>query len=171
MGNATIAESYHVSFNTYLIEPLIHGDKLYSRVYDKNGEMVVSRKPIYIIRKSCVLMGSNYKTARTVSKRFFGDEKHKLPIIISHDYGMPCVFFPLLSPTSPNNVWVGLHAIINIRRFKDCTEITLKDGRELILNFNYSSFCTQYVCATMLNKFGTHQRLILQNDLSVWVTD
>lgn len=160
-----VVDSYHISFNTYLIEPIVHGDVIYSRVYDKSGIVTVSRKPIYIIRKSCILMGTNYRMARLLSKRFFGNEKHKVPIIISHDYGMPCVFFPLLSPTSPNNVWVGLHAIINIRRLKDSTEVTLKDGRELVLNLNYSSFCTQYVSASMLQKFGTNQRLILKNEV------
>ena len=165
LNNVNIIDSYHISFNTYLIEPMNHGGKLYSRIYDQQGEFIVNKKPLFIVRKSCQVMGSNYNTARLVSKRFFGDEKHKLPIIISHDYGIPCVFFPLLSPTSPNNVWIGLHAITNIRRSKDFTEITLKNGKEVILQINYPSFCSQYVCAAMLQKFATTQRLIIQNEL------
>lgn len=165
LEDVNVVNSYHISFNTYLIEPMEHGEKLYSRVYDKNGEIIVERKPLYIVRKSCYAMGSNYNAARMVAKRFFGKEKHKLPIIISHDYGIPCVFFPLLSPASPSNVWIGLHAIINIRRLKDFTEITLKNGKELVLQINYSSFCSQYVCATMLQKYAANQRLIIQNEL------
>lgn len=167
MEHTNIVDSYHVSFNTYLVEPIQHEDKLFSRVYDKSGEVIVSRKPLYIIRKSCLLMGSNYNAARETSKSFFGKEKHKLPIIISHDYGIPCVFFPLLSPTSPNNLWIGLHAITNIRRYNDCTEITLKNGKEIILHVHYSSFCSQYVSATMLQKYAKNQRLILQNELEL----
>lgn len=163
--NINVVDYYHLSFNSYLIEPVKHEDKLFSRVYDKTGEVIVGRKPIYIVRKSCQVMGNNYKAAREVSKRFFGKEKHKLPIIISHDYGIPCVFFPLLSPASPSNVWIGLHAVTNIRRSKDCTEITLKDGKELLLNVNYSSFCSQYVSASMLQKYATNERLIFQNEM------
>lgn len=165
METLNFVDSYYVSFDTYLIEPLKHGDKLFSRIYEKGGEVIVGRKPIYLIRKSCSLTGTNYKSARIMSKSFFGKEKHKLPVIISHDYGIPCVFFPLLSPASPNNVWVGLHAIINIRRHNDCTEITLKDGREMTLHVHYTSFCSQYVSASMLQKYASNQRLVIQSEL------
>ncbi|KGR80593.1 competence protein ComK [Ureibacillus manganicus] len=163
MSKLKPVNSYYLSFNSYLIEPIQHGDKLYSRVYDKSGEVVVSRKPLYIIRKSCDLMGSRYNAAREVSKNFLGPDKHKLPIIIAYDYGVPLVFFPILSPTSPSNVWVGLHSIINIQQDMDQTKITLKDDREIILQVPQSSFNNQYVRATMLQKHASNQRLIIQN--------
>ncbi|HWL25733.1 MAG TPA: competence protein ComK [Ureibacillus sp.] len=165
MKNLQTIDSYCLSFNSYLIEPLEHGDKLYSRVYDKSGEVIVSRKPLYIVRKSCDLMGSKYNAARKVSKKLLGDYMHKLPVIIAYDFGIPLVFFPILSPSSPNNVWVGLHSIINIEPLKDQTKITLKDDREIILQMPQSSFNNQYVRATMLQKRASNQRLIIQNDL------
>lgn len=166
LENVIVVNSYHISFNTYLIEPMQHGNKIYSRVHDKNGEYVVERKPLYIVRNSCNVLGGNYNNARNLAKRFLGKEKHKLPIVISHDYGIPNVFFPLLSPASPNNVWIGLHAIINIRRLKDFTEITLKNGKIFVLQINYASFCAQYVCATMLHKYAAAQRILIQNELN-----
>lgn len=166
LENVNVVDAYHISFNTYLIEPIKHGDKLFSHIYDKNGEVIVERKPIYIVRKSCHDLGTNYNATRIVAKRFFGNEKHKLPIIIFHDFGIPCVFFPLLSPTSSNNIWIGLHAITNIRRHHDCTQITLKNGKEILLQLNFPSFCSQYVNATMLQKYATKQRSIIQNELS-----
>lgn len=165
LKNRTFIESYRISFNTYLIMPIKHGEKLYSHVYDKNGEYIVERKPLYIVRKSCEVLGYNYNHAKNFSKSFFGKEKHKLPIIITHD-GIPNVFFPLFSPSSPNNIWIGLHAITNIRRHKEFTEITLIDGREKVLHINYASFCSQYVCATMLQKHASHQRIIIRNELN-----
>ncbi|SOC35010.1 competence protein ComK [Ureibacillus acetophenoni] len=165
MKKLQTVDSYYLSFNSYLIEPIEHGDKLYSRVYDKSGEVIVSRKPLYIIRKSCDLMGSKYNAAREFSKRFLGDSKHKLPVIIAYDYGVPLVFFPILSPTSSSNVWVGLHSIINIQSVNDQTKITLKDEREIILQLPQTSFNNQYVRATMLQKHASNKRLIIQNDL------
>lgn len=165
LRNSIHIESYRISLNTYLIMPVQHGDKLYSHVYDKNGEYIVERKPLYIVRKSCEVLGYNYNNAKNFSKSFFGKEKHKLPIIITHD-GIPNVFFPLFSPASPNNIWIGLHAITNIRRLKESTEITLINGKEFVLQINYASFCSQYVCATMLQKHASHQRIIIRNELN-----
>ncbi|MDN4492252.1 competence protein ComK [Ureibacillus aquaedulcis] len=165
LKNIILIESYRISFNTYLIMPIKNGEKLYCHVYDKNGEFIVERKPIYIVRKSCEILGYNYNHAKNFSKSFLGKAKHKLPIIITHD-GIPNVFFPLFSPTSPNNIWVGLHAITNIRRHKEFTEITLIDGKEFVLPINYASFCSQYVCATMLQKHASQQRIIIRNELT-----
>lgn len=163
--NKNIINTYHISFNTYLIVPIKQGEKIHSQVYDGNGVHVVEQKPLYIVRNSCNVLGSNYNNAKNISKSFFGKEKHKLPIIITHDFGIPNVFFPLLSPSSPNNIWIGLHGIINIRRLKEFTEITLKDGRDLVLPINYSSFCSQYVCATMLQKYASNQRTTIRNEI------
>ncbi len=165
-GNENIIDSYHISFNTYLIEPITKEGKLYSHVYDKGGEYVVGRKPLYIVRNSCNVLGSNYNNSMKMARIFFGKDKHKLPIVITHDFGIPNVFFPLFSPSSPNNMWIGLHGIANIRRLKEFTEITLKDGKELIIEINYASFCAQYVSATMLQKFASQQRLIIRNELN-----
>lgn len=154
-----IVDSYTVTKDTYIIEPIIHEDKIFSRIYDKSGEVIVSNKPLYVIRRSCRNVGNNFNFARQISKNFFGEEKHKLPIIISFEYGIPSVFFPILSPFSPNNIWVGINGIINIRRDGNNTEITLKDGREVMLQINYSSFCVQYVCAMMLFKHAQTKRL------------
>ena len=165
LKNSIVIDSYHISFNTYLIVPVKHGEKLYSHVYDKSGEYVVEQKPLYIVRNSCNVLGNNYNNAKKIAKCFLGKEKHKLPIVVTHDFGIPNVFFPLLSPSSSNNIWIGLHAITNIRRLKEFTEITLKNGTELVLPLNYASFCSQYVSATMLQKHVAHQRSTIRNEL------
>lgn len=159
-----IVDSYILSKNTYLVEPIKHEDKLYSKVYEKTGEFIVRKKPLKLIRDTCKMMGGTYNSARAYSKSFFGNEKHKLPIIVTHNYGIPCVFFPLYSPTSPSNVWVSLNAIINIRKMDNCTVITLKNEKEITLFVSYNSFCSQYVCATMLYKHFLSQRLIIEQE-------
>ncbi|CAM5190716.1 Competence protein ComK OS=Ureibacillus acetophenoni OX=614649 GN=SAMN05877842_101208 PE=4 SV=1 [Ureibacillus acetophenoni] len=167
MKNLKSVNSYHLSFNSYLIEPIEHGDKLYSRVYDKSGEVIVSRKPLYIVRKSCELMGTKYNAAREYSKKLLGDGKHKYPVIIAYDYGVPLVFFPILSPSSPNNIWIGLHSMINTipSPTKDQITLVLKDDREITLQVPLATFNFQYVRASMLQKQASNQRLIIQNDL------
>ncbi|MDI7742899.1 competence protein ComK [Lysinibacillus fusiformis] len=164
--NLIVIDAYYISFNTFLIEPVEHEGKLYSHVYDKSGEYIVERKPFYIVRHSCNVLGSNYNNAKKIAQCFLGSEKHKLPIVVTQDFGIPNVFFPLHSPNSPSNIWVGLHAITNIRRLKEYTEITLKNGIELVVPLNYASFCSQYVSATMLQKHVAHQRTTIRNELN-----
>lgn len=165
LKNNKFVESYHLSFNSYLIEPIQHGDKLYSRVYDKGGEVIVTMKPLNIVRKSCILMGTSYNAARKSSKNFFGDKRHLLPIIIAYDYGVPLVFFPIQSPSSPSNVWVGLHSIINTTDISDRTQITLRDDRTIVLPINYNSFSRQFLDSTMLQKHARYRRSIIQDDI------
>ena len=154
-----IVNTYHVTKDTYIIEPINHEGKPFTRIYDKSGEVIISKKPLSVIRDSCKNMGSSLKFAQQVSKEFFGEEKHKLPIIISFHFGLPFVVFPLLSPSSPNNIWIGLNGVSKIRRKNSQTEVTLKDGREFTLQINYASFCIQYVCAMLLFKHAQTKRL------------
>ncbi|HWK21910.1 MAG TPA: competence protein ComK [Ureibacillus sp.] len=163
--NASIIDFYRISLNTYIIIPIQNGKKTYAHIYDKNGEYIVELKPLYIVRKSCNGIGYNYNIAKKFSKSFFGKEKHKLPLLISYNES-PNIFFPLFSPSSPNNIWIGLDAIINIKRLKDSTEITLRDGKEIVLPINYASFCSLYVSATMLRKHAANQKKMIENELN-----
>lgn len=164
-SNSKVMDSYFISHNTYMIESIIHENKLYSRIYDKTGEFIVKQKPISLIRNACHLMGSSYKGSRELSKRFFGNRKQKLPILITQDFGVPCIFFPLLSPLSKNNVWVSLNSIINIRKDTDNTTIiTLKNEKEIKLNVSHTSFSIQYVDSSMYQKYLIRQRTIFHKD-------
>jgi len=152
-----ILGSYVMSFNTYYVEPVMHENRLYSRVIDKHNSVTVARKPLQIIRKSCLFLGTTYEATRTLSKQFFGNQ-HKLPIILTHDFGIPCVFIPTCSPKSDANIWIGLHAVEQALPYKDGTKILLINGEELILSTHYSSFSKQYMNATMLHKHFTKVR-------------
>ncbi|QCR31552.1 competence protein ComK [Lysinibacillus sp. SGAir0095] len=163
--NVPVLKSYHITLDTYLIEPIMCGEKIYSYVYDKKGEFIVERKPFYIVRRSCDVLGYNYKSAIKFSKEFFGKDKHKLPILIAHD-GKPNILFPIYSPTSPNNIWVGLHGIANIGVNKHPSEITLLDGKEKTLPVSITSLNSQYVYATMLYKYSSQLKMMIQNKTS-----
>lgn len=148
-----------------MIESVTHENKLVSRIYDKTGEFIIEQPPIRLIRKSCHLMGSSYKGSRELSKRFFGNRRQKLPILISQDFGIPCIFFPIFSPTSDNNIWVSLNSIINIKKdSNNCTIITLKDHREIKLNVSHTSFSLQYVDSSMYQKYLIRQRTLFHKD-------
>lgn len=88
---------YLISFNTYLLQPIQHDSKVFTHVIDKHNELIVTRKPMHVLRKSCLSLGSTYEAAKQSAKRFFGNQ-HKLPIVVAFDYGYPCIFLPTFSP-------------------------------------------------------------------------
>lgn len=150
-NHANVLGSYLMSFNTYYVEPFIHENQVFSRVIDKHNEVIVAKKPIQIVRKSCSFLGTTYEATRLLSKEFFGNQ-HKLPIILTHDFGIPCVFIPTCSPKSDMNAWIGLHAIEQALPFKNGTKVLLKNGEELEISTQFNSFSKQYTNGTMLHK-------------------
>ncbi|MEG0450750.1 MAG: competence protein ComK [Lysinibacillus sp.] len=149
--------AYLVSFNTYILQPFRQDSKIYTRVVDKHNELIVTRKPMYVIRKSCLSLGTTYETAKNAAKRFFGNQ-HKLPIVVTHDFGVPCIFLPTFSPNSDLNTWVGLHAITNIQPLESGCLVTLKNGVRIELHVKYASFSKQFVNASMLYKHYLEER-------------
>ncbi|MBB5150414.1 MULTISPECIES: competence protein ComK [Ureibacillus] len=165
MVDTEVIDWYYITPNTYLIEPVEHKGKHCSLVYDKFGIFYVDKKPLKLVGDTLKKLGTTYKASTDFSKRFFGKEKHKLPIVLSYD--QPYAFFPLLSPYSSKNIWIAQHAIINIQKCEDSTIITLKNDYEITLPIHYPSFCTQYVCATMLLKFALKQREAIHKELGL----
>lgn len=80
--------AYLMSFNTYLLQPVKHESKIFTCVIDKHNELIVTRKPMHVIRKSCIALGTTYEVARNSARRFFGNQ-HKLPIVVAYDFYSP----------------------------------------------------------------------------------
>lgn len=155
--------SYLISFNTYLLQPIQHDAKVFTHVIDKHNELIVTRKPMHVLRKSCISLGSTYEAAKQSAKRFFGNQ-HKLPIVVAFDYGFPCIFLPTYSPNSIHNIWIGLHAITNITPSKTGCVVTLKNDKKIELPIQYASISKQFVNASMLYKHYMNERKQLSQD-------
>lgn len=157
--------AYLISFDTLLITPTQHEGQLVSQIIDKNFETVVLRKPIYLIRKTCLTLGMSYEMARKNAKSFFTNQ-HKLPIVIAHHYGMPCIFFPTLSPSSPHNSWVGLHAVKRIDPIGEGCMLTLITNQRITLDVSYTTMLKQYANATLLYRhFKKEQQVLVHESL------
>lgn len=150
--------SYIVSSTTFLLRPHISHDKIHTIIYDKQGKIMFADKPLKIIRSTCRMHGTTFTAIQRKAKLFFGNARHKLPILLTTDYGNPCIFFPLFSPHSPNNAWINLHAITNIKEVGEETIVTLSISTEVTLPIHYKSFNQQYVRAMMYYKYLVHQR-------------
>lgn len=160
---ANYVNGYLMSFNTYLLEPIQYNSKIFTRVIDKHNELIVTRKPLHVLRKSCISLGTTYEAAKHSAKRFFGNQ-HKLPIVVTFDYGYPCIFLPTYSPNSIHNIWIGLHAISNIVPSKMGCIVTLKNDQQIELPVQYASISKQFVNASMLYKHYMNERKQISQD-------
>lgn len=150
--NMRYVKSYIMSNTTFLVSPVVVGNKIHTIIFDKQGKVKLAQKPLRTIRSSCKSHGTTLTAAQARAKLFFGNEKHKLPIMLTMDFGNPCIFFPLFSPQSEANSWINLQSIINITPSDSQTTVTFKDQSEVTLPIHYKSFNLQYVRATMYAK-------------------
>jgi competence protein ComK len=145
------AGSYIVSFDTFMLQPVINGTKISTHVIERNGDLSIPRKPIHIVRKSCDYYGGSLQNSTNTAKLAIG-KRHKTPIIVAHDFGVPYIFLPTMSPTSEQNVWVSYSAIDNIEQDNmDCI-LSLENNRSIKVNVSASTMYRQYAAATLLQK-------------------
>ena len=104
------ASNYLVSFNTIALVPIWIENNLYTRVIENHIEFLVKMKPSAIIKKSLIFYGNSYKLATFFSRESIG-HLHKLPLMISHDFGVPLIMMPTLSAESEGNIWISFPAI------------------------------------------------------------
>ncbi|MCM3743918.1 competence protein ComK [Sporosarcina luteola] len=143
---------YHLSFDTLMLQPKIDGNKVFTRVIERERTLIVPKKPIHIITGSCTFYGSSYTTAMNTSKRLFGDNKQKAPFLLANSFGIPFIFIPTLSPYSDQNVWISYHAIDFFDADGLGTSVTLENGQKYKLDISVLTMNRQYTLAKLLER-------------------
>lgn len=134
-----------------MLQPVIKGNKISTNVVERNGEFSVPRKPIHIVRKSCDFYGGSLQNSTNTAKLALG-KRHKTPIIVAHDFGVPYIFLPTMSPASEQNVWISYSAIENIEQDNMDSIIHLENNRSFKVNISAATMYRQYAVATLLEK-------------------
>ncbi|MCZ8537514.1 competence protein ComK [Paenisporosarcina quisquiliarum] len=148
------ASNYLVSFNTIALVPIWIENNLYTRVIENHIEFLVKMKPSAIIKKSLIFYGNSYKLATFFSRESIG-HLHKLPLMISHDFGVPLIMMPTLSAESEGNIWISFSAIdsYSINSHNQCL-VHFTNSQVLPVNVSYSTMCRQFVLSHFLtNRF------------------
>ncbi|MFB5088682.1 competence protein ComK [Psychrobacillus sp. PGGUH221] len=144
-------KSFLVSFETAVLQPVRINNKVYTKVTNISGEtMLVGKKPYDIVRQSCAYYGSSFQQAKNLSRETLGNYL-KLPIIIAHDYGNPCILIPLLSPKSDLNVWFSLKAIDGFHASKGVCKVLLTNGQTITVETSANTLSKQFGFANLLN--------------------
>ena len=142
--------NYVVSFNTVALVPIWIENRLYTRVIENNIEFIVKMKPSAIIKKSLIFYGNSYKHATFFSRESIGP-LHKVPLIISHDFGVPLIMMPTLSAESEGNIWISFAAIdsYSINSHNQCL-VHFTNSQILPVNVSYTTMCRQFVLSHFL---------------------
>ena len=143
--------NYHISFETFALQPVMQENKISTLVIEQNHEFIIPRKPSHIVRKSCDFYGGSLENATNASRYTLGN-RHKTPIIIAHDFGMPFIFLPTMSASSLHNVWISLHAIENIKPDNMGCIIHLVNDRSIKVNVSPTTMHRQYTFGSFLEK-------------------
>lgn len=145
------SSNHLISFNTYALKPITDGKTTITRMIEHDNELTVPRPPIHIVRKSCHFYGSSLQSA-THSARTVLRKKHKVPVVVAHDFGRPFVFLPTMSPTSRDNVWIALHAISYVEADRTECTVHLVNDRSIKVDVSDTTIYRQYALGSMLKK-------------------
>ena len=151
LKNKKRSAQYIISFDTFMLRPMFQDNKVFTHVNERNGDLSVPRQPIHIVKNSCDYYGNSLHNSTNSSKMVLG-KRHKTPIILAHDFGIPYIFLPTMSPSSDQNVWISYNAIENIEEDNLGCIITLENGRSFKLNVSPTTMYRQYAFATILEK-------------------
>jgi len=143
---------YFLSFDTLMLQPKEEGTKIFTRVIERNRTVAVPKKPIHIVTGSCTFYGSSYTTVMSTSRRLFGDNTQKAPLLLANAFGIPFIFIPTLSPLSDQNVWISYHAIDFYEIDGLGTSVTLENGRKYKLDISVQTMNRQYAFAKLLER-------------------
>jgi competence protein ComK len=164
-------EEYEINPLTMAVLPVNDNDKLYSKIYQINGEIIYSPlKPIKLIKHSCLSYCSSYEGRVAGSKKLTGSS-HKVPIIIDSMNMM--YFFPSASPTNSNCAWISYEYVKNYRKVdKKSTEVFFQNNQTVVVDLSYYSFEKQMMrtatlCTKLTQKIEEYEQrsILLHNYL------
>ncbi|KXH84120.1 competence protein ComK [Sporosarcina sp. HYO08] len=143
--------NYVITFDTFMLQPIRDGNKLSTRVIERNNDFILPRKPLHIVRKSCDHYGGSLQNSTNTAKHTLGN-KHKTPIILAQGFGAPYIFLPTLSPNSEQNVWISYHAIDYFETHGLGSIVHLENNQSFKLNIASTTLYRQYSFAGFLEK-------------------
>ena len=151
MSNKVEEKSFFISFETAVLQPVVVNNTIFTKVTNFSGETnIISKKPFDIVRHSCSFYGSTFQHTARLSRDAIGNY-FKLPILIAHDFGNPCIFIPILSPKSDLNVWFSFKAISSFYPSEEGCVIVLTNGQKITVPSSPQTISRQVGFANILN--------------------
>jgi competence protein ComK len=136
-----IIEEYEVNSSTMFIQPVEYGSKIYSQIYEADGEFLSPYKPFDIIKHSCEYYLADYQSRRRATKDLTNYTR-KVPIAIEPSNDI--FFFPTASPESSVCMWFSLSQIENHLPAPGAkTKVLFQNKQSLLFDVPFATFNNQ----------------------------
>ena len=144
---------YEINNDTLAVIPV---DKNTCKIIETESEYVLESDTFNVIEHSCEYFGSTYE-GRYVGTKNISGITHKSPIIIEDTNKL--IFFPTMSPTSSNCIWIALNNILTYEKGAKTgtSRLIFKNGTVLDLEISLGSLTNQIFRASRL-KFLLEER-------------
>lgn len=129
MSNSEMLEEYEINPLTMAVLPIQYGNKLYSQIYQLDGEFFSPLKPLALIKKGVLLYGTDYEGLKKGSRELIGS-KHKIPIKIDAINSM--YFFPTASPKTSPCAWISHEHVLYYEKYDSSNTFVMFNNKQSI---------------------------------------
>jgi competence protein ComK len=148
-----IMNYYEINDETMAVIPIDY-DK--TKIIEKEKEYIIEKKAYTIMDESCKYYGSSYKGRIEASKELLNCS-YKLPIIVEESSAL--IFFPIKSSLLQDCSWINVNCIKNIEKIGNKCNITLRNGKKILLDISKLSLENQIYRSSKLESI-IYKRII-----------
>ncbi len=145
--------SYEINEDTYAVFSEEIGK---TRIIEKENEYIIDEDAYKVMDESCKYYGSSYKGRIEASKKLLNCS-YKLPIIIEESSAL--IFFPIKSSLLQDCCWINANSIKKIEKIDNKCNITLNNGKKILLNISKLSLENQIYRSSKLESI-IYKRII-----------
>ena len=154
-----LLDTYEINNETLLIMP-VSGNK--SKIIEVDGEVIVNKSCLSIIKDSCLYFGSSYEGRRDGVKYATGVEM-KVPILIEESRNI--LFFPISSCVHDDSIWISFKNLV--RYFKvdaKSTKLMFNKNKTFVVDVKYNLVDNQYIRCIKLCSILERRKRFLDNN-------
>lgn len=148
-----VAKDTYLTLDTAMVRPVFNEFSIQAEVVTLSGTSTIFATDCFtLVRNTCEFCGNTIGKAIKDSHDLVG-QYHKVPIVIENIKGEPFVLIPLMSPRSPLNTWISLHAIEMHKKSTVAagfTDIHFTNGKVITVNASFSTLNRQLVLANAI---------------------
>lgn len=151
--------NYEINAETLAIVPISYGK---SKVYEIDGDYIVNRVTLDIIKESCLFFGCSYDGRREAVKSILGVDM-KVPILIEDSHNI--IFFPISSCVNRNSVWISYKNLVKYSKNDEfSTVLYFSNGKQIVVDVKYNLIDNQVIrCMKLMNFINKRKEFMEKN--------
>ena len=154
-------DSYEINVETLLILPF---GKEKSKIYELDGDFIVNKSPLAIIKDSCLYFGCTYEGRRDSVKQILGVDM-KVPILIEDSKNL--IFFPTSSCINKNSIWISYKNLLKYSKFNEfSTVLYFRNNQKIKIDTKYNLIDNQIIRCIKLETLLIKRKNFIKSECS-----